>query len=250
MNRRLFGAEHPEMAYNLDDMAIIYRTLGEPEKGLPLAREAVGIRRKLLRDDNPERSLALYNLAALLRDLRRSDEAADIFLEALAVDERALAADDERGATYVLGFSRLAARRAATFRSLGRAAEADAQEDRARAVLDAAIEEGLLESEQRALVLNGICWWGSLAGQASRVVDACQAAVDASDESNRPRIRDSRALARSLTGDHAGAIEDFEAYMARPANVAGVGPRRAWVEVLRNGENPFAQDDLDRLILP
>ncbi|MGD8868024.1 MAG: serine/threonine-protein kinase [Gemmatimonadales bacterium] len=250
MNRRLFGDEHPEMAYNLDDMGIIYRTLGEPEKGLPLAREAVRIRRKLLRDDNPERSLALYNLAALLRDLGRSDEAADIFLEALAVDERALAADHERGATYVLAFSRLAARRAATLRALGRDAEAAVQERRARDVLAAAVEQGLLESESRALVLNGICWWGTLAGQAVPVLPVCEAAVDASDEANRPRIRDSRALARTLTGDYAGAIKDFQYYMARPANVAGVGPRRSWVEALRNGENPFTQQELDRLILP
>ncbi len=250
MNQRLFGEDHPEMAYNLNDMAIIYRVIGEPETGLPYAREAVRIRRTLLRNDNPERSEALYNLAALLRDVGLSDEAADIFLEALAVDERALSARSERDAAYVSAFSRLTARRAATLRALGRNEEAEEQEARARRVLDTAIDAGITESERRALVLNSICWWASLAGQASRVLPLCEAAVNASDESNRPRIRDSRALARSLTGDYAGAVDDFEAYMARPANVAGVGQRRAWVESLRNGANPFTQEELDRLILP
>jgi serine/threonine protein kinase len=250
MNQRLFGEDHPEMAYNLTDMAVVYRAMGEPERGLPLAREAVRIRRTLLRDDNPERSDALVNLAALLRDVGQTREAADVFLEALAVDERALNASGERGATYVLGFSRLTARQAATLRALGRNEEANDQEARMGRVLDSAFADGVLDSESRALVLNGICWWASLAGQATRVLLVCEAAVSASDESNRPRIRDSRALARSLTGDYAGAIEDFEAYMARPANVAGIAPRRAWVESLRNGENPFTQQELDRLILP
>jgi tetratricopeptide (TPR) repeat protein len=238
------------MAYNLNDMAVVYRAMGQPARGLPLAREAVRIRRALLRDDNPERSEALYNLAALLRDVGQSDEAADVFLEALAVDERALSGRDARDATYVLSFSRLTARRAATLRALGRNEDAEAQEVRARGALNAAIHEGVLESESRALVLNGICWWASLAGQATQVLPTCEAAVKASDDANRPRIRDSRALARSLTGDYAGAVEDFDAYMSRPANVAGVGQRRAWVESLRNGENPFTQEELDRLILP
>jgi tetratricopeptide (TPR) repeat protein len=250
MNQRLIGDDHPEMAYNLNDMAVVYRAMGQPARGLPLAREAVRIRRALLRDDNPERSEALYNLAALLRDVGQSDEAADVFLEALAVDERALSGRDARDATYVLSFSRLTARRAATLRALGRNEDAEAQEVRARGALNAAIHEGVLESESRALVLNGICWWASLAGQATQVLPTCEAAVKASDDANRPRIRDSRALARSLTCDYAGAVEDFDAYMSRPANVAGVGQRRAWVESLRNGENPFTQEELDRLILP
>lgn len=39
------------------------------------------------------------------------------------------------------------------------------------------------------------------------------------------------------------------AYLARPAKVAGVPRRAAWIAVLRRGENPFTQEELDRLML-
>jgi hypothetical protein len=64
------------------------------------------------------------------------------------------------------------------------------------------------------------------------------AAVEASDEGNRPRIRNSRGVARAVSGDHAGAIADFEAFIARPANVSGVPLREAWVARLESDDNP------------
>lgn len=89
-----------------------------------------------------------------------------------------------------------------------------------------------------------------LAGHAERVLPVCNAAVDPSDQGNRPRIRDSRGVARALAGDHDGAISDFAAYVARPANVAGVPQRPTWMAALARGENPFTREELDRLILP
>jgi len=59
---------------------------------------------------------------------------------------------------------------------------------------------------------------------------------------------DSRGVARAQAGDYAGAVEDFEAYIARPATASGVPEREVWVAALRRGENPFPRVELDRLI--
>ncbi|WP_306558131.1 tetratricopeptide repeat protein [Nostoc sp. 'Peltigera malacea cyanobiont' DB3992] len=63
---------------------------------------------------------------------------------------------------------------------------------------------------------NTLCWGGSLQKQAADVLPACDKAVALAPEDSR--IRDSRGLARALTGDTQGAIEDFEAYIAQAQN--------------------------------
>ena len=250
MNRRLYGDDHHELAYNALDLAQTFRAMGETDSALVYAQEAVRIRRKVLSNDNPELSTALYELASVLRDRGDAQGAARTWLEALQVDERGLGALSEREASGVIARTRYLARYAATLRLLGRREEASEQVARAAQLLDGAVREGVVGTETPALTLNTLCWWGSLAGHADRVLEMCGAAVHASDESNRPRIRDSRGLARALTGDYEGAIADFEAYMARPANVSGVPQRREWVESLRRGASPLTGEVLDRLILP
>jgi hypothetical protein len=63
--------------------------------------------------------------------------------------------------------------------------------------------------------------------------------------------RDSRGVALALSGDLAGAREDFEAYMAwaekNGRDKAEIQQRRDWIEALRNGENPFTPDVIEQL---
>ncbi|MBC8160620.1 MAG: hypothetical protein H7Z42_05305, partial [Roseiflexaceae bacterium] len=102
-------------------------------------------------------------------------------------------------------------------------------------VLEAS-DSGLLTAEN----WNALCWRGSLFGHAQEVLPACERAV-ALDPANGG-IRDSRGLARALTGNTAGAIEDFEAFIrwAKEDQYADLVPARiAWVEQLRAGNNPF-----------
>ncbi len=90
---------------------------------------------------------------------------------------------------------------------------------------------------------NNMCWWGSLAGRAAdgEVIDACEQAV-ARDPDNGA-LRDSRGLNRAITGDYAGAVEDFKAYLTwvQDLNIedAEIMQRRTWIVTLEKGENPF-----------
>jgi hypothetical protein len=97
--------------------------------------------------------------------------------------------------------------------------------------------------------LNSLCWDGSVNGFAEQVIEYCERAVafNASD----PVIRDSRGLARALTGDYAGAIDDFQFFVDHGAdrglNESLIQQRRGWIADLKAGINPFTPDVLEEL---
>jgi hypothetical protein len=70
-------------------------------------------------------------------------------------------------------------------------------------------------------------------------------------EPNHGGIRDSRGLARALTGDYAGAIEDFKFFVEwskKPGSFAPNVPwREAWIAELETGRNPFDKVTLEAL---
>ncbi len=92
---------------------------------------------------------------------------------------------------------------------------------------------------------NLLCWRGSLWGRAAEVMEACERAVALAPDHGG--FRDSRGLARALTGDVAGAIDDFEAYVARFPTDRLRAQRLDWIAALRSGENPFTAEVLDAL---
>ena len=90
-----------------------------------------------------------------------------------------------------------------------------------------------------------LCVQGSLYEFAQEVMFACEKAVKLAPDSGY--IRDSRGLARALTGDYKGAIADFEAYIAQTDNNEYKTQRQRWVKVLRSGKNPFTEEELKKL---
>ncbi|MGF2038742.1 MAG: ribosome assembly protein 4 [Nostoc sp. CmiVER01] len=92
---------------------------------------------------------------------------------------------------------------------------------------------------------NTLCWDGSLQKQAADVLPACEKAVALAPKDGN--IRDSRGLARALTGNYQGAIEDFEAYIAQPGDKDSKAQRQRWVKDLRAGKNPFTEAELKKL---
>jgi tetratricopeptide (TPR) repeat protein len=92
---------------------------------------------------------------------------------------------------------------------------------------------------------NSLCWWGSLLGHAADVMNACETAVKKDPEN--AIFRDSRGLARALTGDFVGAIEDFQAFVDWTANEERKAKRQRWIDALRAGENPFIDEEIESL---
>jgi tetratricopeptide (TPR) repeat protein len=99
---------------------------------------------------------------------------------------------------------------------------------------------------------NEICWAGTLAGQAAAVLNLCQHAVDLAPDNGE--IRDSRGVARALTGDTNGAIDDFVFILEdlkkkeQTDLLKGQKQQRTeWITALKAGKNPFDADLLRKL---
>ncbi|MGI8502631.1 MAG: pentapeptide repeat-containing protein, partial [Hassallia sp.] len=95
---------------------------------------------------------------------------------------------------------------------------------------------------------NSICWVGSLHGHAKGVLRYCEKAVTL-DPDNK-RYQDSRGLARVLTGDLVGALEDFRAAVDSGVldDSEDVKRRRLrWIEALELGNNPLTLEELEEL---
>jgi tetratricopeptide (TPR) repeat protein len=92
---------------------------------------------------------------------------------------------------------------------------------------------------------NSLCWQGSLRGYAKDVMFACEKAVALAPTTEN--FRDSRGLARALTGNTKGAIEDFQAFIKSTKDTEKKTQRQRWVNALRAGKNPFTQEELKKL---
>ena len=110
-----------------------------------------------------------------------------------------------------------------------------------------ALDPGLADN---ARVENALCWAGGLWGQATDVLGHCGRAVELAPDS---AVKGSRGLARAQTGDLAGAVEDFRAFVtwAEASDDeefrALIPKRRAWIDCLEQGKNPFDTAALEAL---
>lgn len=92
---------------------------------------------------------------------------------------------------------------------------------------------------------NSLCRSGSLSGYAQDVLFACEKAVELASQNGA--YRDSRGLARALTGDFSGAIADFEAFVAWTDGSELIVQRQSWIQALQADQNPFTPDVLEAL---
>ena len=124
--------------------------------------------------------------------------------------------------------------------------EALVRQGRVPAAVAAYAEAQVLDSLTiSATSWNNLCWFGSLWRHAAEVLAACERAVALAP--GHGGTADSRGLARALTGDLAGAIADFEAFVAWTSDNEPRAQRQSWIEALRAGENPFTDEVLLRL---
>ena len=93
---------------------------------------------------------------------------------------------------------------------------------------------------------NRICWFGSLRGEAEAVIPACEQAVTLEPEEAGPR--GNLGLAKALTGDKEGAIQDFQAFIELSNNAVANRLVQGYIDTLRAGENPFTEAEIQRLL--
>ena len=64
-----YGPDHPDVAPDLNNLALILRDLGQPEQARPLQERALAIDEAAYGPDHPNVATDLSNLALILRDL-------------------------------------------------------------------------------------------------------------------------------------------------------------------------------------
>ncbi len=92
---------------------------------------------------------------------------------------------------------------------------------------------------------NNLCWYGSVYGQATKVMVACEKAVALNPEDGN--IRGSRALARALNGNIQGAIEDFQFAIENYDDDGWKQKMQGWLDALLKKKNPFTEEVLKGL---
>ncbi len=92
---------------------------------------------------------------------------------------------------------------------------------------------------------NTLCRQGIFHGHATEVMTACDEAIRLAPD--LWWARESRGIARALTGDLTGALADLEPFVDRMRNEQTRAQRQRWVDALRAGENPFTPEVLARL---
>ena len=84
-----FGAEHPNVASHLNNLAQLLQDTNRLAEAEPLMRRALAIDEASFGAEHPNVATRLNNLAELLQDTNRLAEAEPLMRRALAIDEQA-----------------------------------------------------------------------------------------------------------------------------------------------------------------
>ena len=74
----------------LSNLVPLYQELGDPERALATAQEALVVEREVKGEDHAETGLAYFNLGDTLLEAKRPKEAAEAIQKALSIWERTL----------------------------------------------------------------------------------------------------------------------------------------------------------------
>ncbi|EKU96967.1 TPR repeat-containing protein [Leptolyngbya sp. PCC 7375] len=90
MSKRLLGDEHPNVAFSLNNLALLYEHQGRYSEAEPLFQEALAMSKRLLGDEHPDVIPSLNNLATLYKLQGRYTKAEPLYQKILAMSRRLL----------------------------------------------------------------------------------------------------------------------------------------------------------------
>ena len=82
--------EHPSYAINLRHLALLYRSIGQYDKALPLLQQALNMLKKVLGEEHSVYSGNLQNLALLYDEMGQYDKALPLYQQALHIGKKVL----------------------------------------------------------------------------------------------------------------------------------------------------------------
>ena len=93
IDEKSFGPDHPNVATDLNNLALLLQATNRLAEAEPLMRRALAIDEKSFGPDHPNVATGLNNLAVLLRATNRLAEAEPLMRRALAIDEKSFGPD-------------------------------------------------------------------------------------------------------------------------------------------------------------
>jgi tetratricopeptide (TPR) repeat protein len=85
-----FGKEHPDTALSLNNLALLYYSIGRYEEAEPLCNQALVLRKRLLGENHPDTASSYNNLAGLYESMGHYNEAEPLFNQALELRKHLL----------------------------------------------------------------------------------------------------------------------------------------------------------------
>jgi len=80
---RELGRDHPTTATSLNNLAVLYFSMGRYEDAMPLYERSLGIRERELGSNHASTAASLNNLAGLYRSMGRYGEAEGFYIKSL-----------------------------------------------------------------------------------------------------------------------------------------------------------------------
>ena len=132
IREKTLGPEHPHTATSLNNLATLYKAMGDYLKAEPLYRRALAIREKALGPEHPSTATSLDNLAGFYDSMRDYAKAEPLYQRALATREKALGPEHPSTATSLNNLAGL-------YESLGDYVKAEPLYRRALAIREKAL---------------------------------------------------------------------------------------------------------------
>jgi CHAT domain-containing protein/Tfp pilus assembly protein PilF len=93
VREKIAGAEHPDTASSLNNLAMLYVRMGAYRQAQPLYERALSIKEKNLGPEHPDTANSINNLAILYARIGDNTQAESFFRRSLAIRQKALGAD-------------------------------------------------------------------------------------------------------------------------------------------------------------
>ena len=106
IHKSVLSEKHPDYALSLNDVAALYKSMGDYARAEPLYVEALAIRKEVLGEKHPSYALSLNHLAELYRSTGDYARAEPLYVEARAIRKEALG---EKHPAYAASLNSLAA---------------------------------------------------------------------------------------------------------------------------------------------
>ena len=127
ISEQQLGADHPDTATSLNNLAGLYQAMGRYAEAEPLFQRSLAIKEQQLGADHPSTATSLNNLAQLYQAMGRYAAAEPLYQRSLAIMEQQLGADHPDTAASLNNLAEL-------YRAMGRYADAEPLYQRSLAI--------------------------------------------------------------------------------------------------------------------